>query len=52
MADQVILSTGAQIAELLATSAPHGRELQFDGRTLAAAVVTTAMKLSPKQKES
>lgn len=48
-ADHVILCTGAQTAKLLADSAPHRKELQADGRVLAAGVVAAVVRLTPEQ---
>ena len=50
-AEKVILCTGAQTAKLLADSAPQRKDLQVDGRMVAAAVVTAAVRLTPEQKE-
>ncbi|KAL8747091.1 MAG: hypothetical protein Q9190_000998 [Brigantiaea leucoxantha] len=50
-ADQVILCTGAQTAKLLADSAPHRKEIQIDGRMVAAGVVEAFVRLSPEQKK-
>ncbi|KAL8714148.1 MAG: hypothetical protein Q9220_001876 [cf. Caloplaca sp. 1 TL-2023] len=50
-ADNVILCTGAQTAKLLADSAPQRKDLQVNGRMVAAAVVTAAVRLTPGQKE-
>ena len=50
MADHTILCTGAQTPKLLADSAPHWKDLQSDGRILAAGVVTAIVRLTPEQK--
>ncbi|KAL8950243.1 MAG: hypothetical protein Q9222_003710 [Ikaeria aurantiellina] len=50
-ADKVILCTCAQTAKLLADSAPHRKDLQVNGRMVAAAVVTATVRLTPGQME-
>jgi sarcosine oxidase / L-pipecolate oxidase len=50
-ADHVILCTGAQTPQLLADSAPHRKELQTDGRLIAAGVITAYVQLTPEQIE-
>ena len=50
-ADHVILCTGAQTARLLADSAPQWKELQADGRLVAAGVIEAAVKLTTTQEQ-
>lgn len=50
-ADHVLLCTGAHTAKLLADSAPADKELQVNGRLVAAAAVTCAARLAPEQVE-
>jgi len=47
--DNIILSTGAGTAKLLADSAPTRQTLQSEDRITAAAVITGVVKLNPSQ---
>lgn len=49
-ADHIILCTGPRTAKLLADSAPNNKELQVDGRMVAAAAaVSCTVRVAPKQ---
>lgn len=46
-ADQIVLCTGARTAQLLATSAPKNKDIQVNGRMVAAGAVSCTARLPP-----
>ncbi|KAL2041194.1 hypothetical protein N7G274_006139 [Stereocaulon virgatum] len=51
MADHIILCTGARTAQLLASSAPHNKDIQTGGRLVAAGAVSCAARLPAPQRD-
>jgi sarcosine oxidase/L-pipecolate oxidase len=50
-ADHIILCTGARTAQLLASSAPHNKDIQAGGRLVAAGAVSCAARLPVSRRE-